>query len=303
MKQWEYVIDAPLSGHRIDYALAQAGAFSRNVLQRLIIQDRVYLDGRQAKKKDRVSEGQTALVFFDEPKATEALPEDIPLDIVYEDSDLVVVNKPRGLVVHPSPGHESGTLVNALLSHCAGSLSGIGGITRPGIVHRLDKDTSGLIVCAKNDFAHVALSAALKARSVSRIYECIARGRPKQDVFTISEPIGRHPENRKKQAVTGNGRDAVTNIEVLAAYPGYSHLRCSLETGRTHQIRVHLAHIGHPVAGDPLYCGGKDTLSLGGQCLHARELGFAHPRTGQGMRFVTELPDYFVRALEWLTAN
>lgn len=298
MREWTLTVTAQLAGHRVDYALAQAGALSRNAIQRLIVENRVFLDDRQARKNDRVSEGQTALVLLDEPKAAEALPEDIPLDIIYEDADLIVINKPRGLVVHPSPGHEGGTLVNALLHHCAGSLSGIGGVTRPGIVHRLDKDTSGLIVCAKNDFTHVALSAALKARGVSRVYECVVRGTPKQDAFTVSEPLGRHPLNRKKQAVVPNGREAVTHAEVLASYPGYSHMRCRLETGRTHQIRVHMAHIGHPVAGDPLYGSGKDPFALGGQCLHARELSFIHPRTGEEMRFETDLPKYFVRVLD-----
>ncbi len=300
MREWRLTITAPLSGHRVDYALAQAGELSRNSMQRLIVGNRVFLDGRQARKNDRVSEGQTALVLLDEPVESRAMPEDIPLDIVYEDTDLVVINKPRGLVVHPSPGHESGTLVNALLNHCAGSLSGIGGVTRPGIVHRLDKDTSGLIVCAKNDFAHTALSAALKVRSVSRCYECVVRGGPKEDVFTVSAPLGRHPLNRKKQAVIADGREAVTHVQVLARYPGYSHLRCKLETGRTHQIRVHMAHIGHPVAGDPLYGSGKDMLRLDGQCLHARELSFTHPRTGEDLSFETELPEYFADTLDIL---
>ena len=300
MNQWTLTITAPLSGHRIDYALAQAGAFSRNAIQRLIVEDKVFLDGAQAKKNTRVYEGQTAQVLFEDPIAADSLPEDIPLDVQFEDPDIIIINKSRGLVVHPSPGHESGTLVNALLHHCSGELSGIGGVTRPGIVHRLDKDTSGLIVCAKNDFSHVSLSSALKAHSITRIYECIAKGAVKQDKFSISAPIGRHPLNRKKQTVVPNGREAITHVEVLTRYHGYSHLRCTLGTGRTHQIRVHLAHIGHPIAGDPLYGSGNDPFNLNGQCLHARELILAHPRTGEEMRFTTPLPEYFIKVLNTL---
>lgn len=299
--EWRLVVTAPLSGHRIDYALAQAGALSRNAIQRLIVQDRVYVDGRVARKNDRLSEGQSVLVYVDEPAAPEAGPEDIPLDVVYEDADLIVVNKPKGLVVHPSPGHETGTLVNALLHHCAGSLSGIGGVTRPGIVHRIDKDTSGLLVCAKNDFAHVALSEDLRAHRIERVYECIVRGSPKSDAFTVSAPLGRHPVHRKKQAVLPNGREAVTHAQVLARYTGYSHLRCRLETGRTHQIRVHMASVGHPVLGDSLYGGGAGgAFGLEGQCLHARELRLVHPRSGREMAFQSPLPLYFETVLERL---
>ena len=227
------------------------------------------------------------------------MPQDIPLDVVFEDDDVIVVNKPRGMVVHPAPGHPMGTLVNALLYHCGDSLSGVGGEKRPGIVHRIDKDTSGLIIAAKNDAAHLALSAQLADRSLSRVYEAVVVGSFREDVGTVDAPIGRHPNERKKMAVTSqNSRPAVTHWEVLARYRGYTHLRCRLETGRTHQIRVHMAHIGHPLLGDEVYGHARlPEKGLTGQCLHARELKFIHPRTGEPVRLITELPDYFLDVL------
>ncbi len=291
-------------GERIDVWLARYGSLSRNALQRLIIQDAVTVDGRVARKNHRVSPGETIVVALPDPVAAKALAEDIPLNVVYEDRDLIVIDKPRGLAVHPSPGHESATLVNALLHHCGCELSGIGGVTRPGIVHRLDMDTSGLLVCAKNDLAHVALSEALKAREIARIYECVVRGGFKDEAFTLNYPLGRHPAHRKKQAVLPQGgRDAVTHVRVLERFAGFSYVQCELETGRTHQIRVHLAHVGHPVAGDRLYGDGRDPLALDGQCLHARFLRFAHPRTGEPMAFEAPLPPYFERTLATLRAR
>ena len=225
-------------------------------------------------------------------------PQDIPLDIVYEDDDLIVVNKQRGLVVHPAPGHPDGTLVNALLYHCGDSLSGIGGQRRPGIVHRIDKDTSGLIIVAKNDFAHQGLSAQLSDHSLCREYEAIVRGNFKTDGGTVNRPIGRHPVDRKRMAVTDrNSKPAVTHWQLLASYHGYSHILCRLETGRTHQIRVHMASIGHPLLGDFTYGAPSPDKGLEGQCLHARRLRFVHPRSGEEMELETPLPDYFTAVL------
>ena len=223
--------------------------------------------------------------------------ENIPLDIVYEDADVIVVNKPKGLVVHPAAGHWSGTLVNALMYHCGGSLSGINGEIRPGIVHRIDKDTSGLLMVAKNDFAHLRLSEQIKEHSFTREYETVVCGGIKED-GTVNAPIGRHKTDRKKMCVTPeNSREAVTHYFVLERFPGYTHLRVRLETGRTHQIRVHMAYLGHPVAGDPVYGNGKHAW-LEGQCLHAKKIGFVHPRTGEYMEFDSELPDYFRKFLK-----
>ena len=220
--------------------------------------------------------------------------------MVYEDGDVIVVNKPRGLVVHPAPGHPDGTLVNALLFHCGDSLSGIGGEKRPGIVHRIDKDTSGLLIAAKNDFAHQALSGQLADRSLSRIYEAVVRGNLREDAGTVSKPIGRHPTDRKRMAVLPGGRPAMTHWEVLARYRGYTHIRCRLETGRTHQIRVHMASLGHPLLGDETYGAPAPDKGLSGQCLHARELKFIHPRTAEPVRLETELPGYFLEVLSRL---
>lgn len=285
------------SGSRIDVFLAESGPLSRSAIERLIITDRVTVNGVIAKKKHRVTAGEIITVDEPNPVPDDALPEDIPLTIVYEDGDLLVIDKQRGLTVHPSPGHENGTLVNALLAHCGGSLSGIGGVKRPGIVHRLDKDTSGLMVVAKNDVTHVVLSAALKKHEVRRVYQALARGNISEEAFSINAPICRHPVERKKQAVRADGRSAVTHVTILTRLNGYTHVECRLETGRTHQIRVHMAHIGHPLAGDVKYGGKSGELGLDAQCLHACELAFNHPRTGSEMRFISELPDYFVEAL------
>ena len=290
------------SGERLDAAISRlAPEISRSQAQRLLEQGLITIAGKPAKKNDRLPAGTTLALVLPQAQETELAAQDIPLDIRYEDEDVVVVNKPKGLVVHPAPGHADGTLVNALLHHCGDSLSGIGGERRPGIVHRIDKDTSGLLIAAKNDFAHAQLSAQLKDHSLARTYECIVCGSLKEDSGTIDAPIGRHPTDRKKMAVTEkNSRSAVTHWEVIARYRGYTHIRCRLETGRTHQIRVHLAWRNHPIVGDMVYGRKKPELGLDTQCLHARALDFTHPRTGERVHVECELPDYFQKALSKL---
>ena len=288
---------ADRDGERLDAAVARlAPELSRSAAQRLLEEGRILLDGRPGKKNQKVAAGQEIVIDLPQPKAPSVTAEEIPLDVVYEDDDVIVVNKPKGLVVHPAAGHPDGTLVNALLHHCAGSLSGIGGETRPGIVHRIDKDTSGLIIAAKNDAAHQALAAQLADHTLARTYECLAVGSFREDSGTVDAPIGRHPTNRKKMAVTAKGKPAVTHWQVLARYPGYTYLRCRLETGRTHQIRVHLAYRGHPIAGDPVYGRSCPDLALTGQCLHAVGLRFRHPRTGQTVELSCPLPPEFLAA-------
>ena len=258
----------------------------------------VRLRGEPVRKNYRCAAGDAFAVSLPEAEEIPLLAQDIPLDVVFEDDDVIVVNKPRGMVVHPAPGHPDGTLVNALLWHCGDSLSGIGGEKRPGIVHRIDKDTSGLLIAAKNDFAHQALSAQLADRSLSRVYEAVARGAFREDRGTVSRPIGRHPTDRKRMAVTDrNARPAVTHWEVIARYAGYTHIRCMLETGRTHQIRVHMASIGHPLLGDFTYGAPSPEKGLEGQCLHARRLKFIHPRSGEAVALETPLPPYFLEVL------
>ena len=298
-------IIAEESGERIDALLARTlEGLSRSAAQRLLEEGRVTREegGKALRKSDRVQAGEHITVVL--PELAEDLPlipQDLPLDVVYEDGDLIVVNKERGMVVHPAPGHPDGTLVNALLWHCGDSLSGIGGEKRPGIVHRIDKDTSGLLIVAKNDFAHHALSAQLQDRSLSRVYEAVVRGRLRADSGTIDRPIGRHPTDRKRMAVNEkNGRPAVTHWNVLARYAAYTHVRCRLETGRTHQIRVHMASIGHPLLGDGVYGAPCPEKGLEGQCLHARELKFIHPRTGEAVHLATGLPAWFTEVLSRL---
>ena len=292
-------ITAEESGERIDALLARlVPELTRSAAQRLLEEGLVTLRGVPVKKNRRTEPGEVYAALLPEPELPEPEPQDIPLDIVYEDADVVVVNKPRGMVVHPAPGHPDGTLVNALLWHCGESLSGVGGERRPGIVHRIDKDTSGLIIAAKNDYAHLALSAQLADRSLSRVYEAVARGEFREEAGTVDAPIGRHPTERKRMAVTERGsRPAVTRWEVIARYRGWTHIRCRLETGRTHQIRVHMAYIGHPLLGDMVYGAKKPERGLEGQCLHARELKFLHPRTGEAIHLSTELPEYFQQVL------
>lgn len=291
--RWTGTVPPEWDGSRADIVLSALSPLSRNAAQRLIAENRVTVGGTIIRKKDRLSAGSMVEAELPDPEPDTALPEAIALDVFYEDADLLVLNKPKGLVVHPAPGHAGGTLVNALLHHCGDTLSGIGGVKRPGIVHRIDKDTSGLLIVAKSDFAHVALSAALRDHTIRRIYTCIAHGCPKRDTLTIDAPLGRHPVHRKKQAVLPDGRRAVTHVTVLSRHHPHSHLRCELETGRTHQIRVHLAHIGHPIVGDSLYNTTRSAKESEGQLLHAGQLIFTHPRTGEELRFTAREPDEF----------
>lgn len=283
--------------NRLDKLISDNSELSRSAAVKLIERGLVTINGKNADKKTVLKSDEIALVEIPEPEVQDILPEDIPLDIVYEDADLLVVNKPKGMVVHPAAGHFSGTLVNALMYHCKDSLSGINGEIRPGIVHRIDKDTSGLLIVAKNDFAHIGLSEQIKAHSFTREYQTVVCGNIKQD-GTVNAPIGRHKLDRKKMCVTAeNSREAITHYFVLENYAGYTHLRVRLETGRTHQIRVHLSYIGHPVAGDEVYGNGKPKW-LEGQCLHAKKIGFVHPRTGEYLEFDSDLPEYFKKFLK-----
>ena len=287
-------------GQRADQFLSLSlDNLPRSAAQKLLEGGHVLRAGKALKKNDRLSQGEEISVLIPDPTTVEILPQDIPLDVVYEDEDVIVVNKPVGMVVHPAPGHPDGTLVNALLYHCGDSLSGINGELRPGIVHRIDRDTSGLIIAAKNDGAHLALAEQLQDHSLYREYEAVIIGGLKDDQGVIDLPIARHPTDRKRMAVNHyNGRRAVTHWTVLHRYPGYTHIQCRLETGRTHQIRVHLAAQGHPVLGDPVYNGvRKGFPELVGQCLHARRLSFLHPRTGERLMLESPLPDYFTATL------
>ena len=296
------LLTADRSGERADAALARlAPDLTRSAAQRLLEEGRVLREGRPLRKNDKLQAGDVLALDLPEPQPVALEPEDIPLDIVYEDKDLLVINKPKGLVVHPAAGHWSGTLVNALLYHCRDSLSGINGELRPGIVHRIDKDTSGLLIVAKNDFAHQALAAQLQDHTLARTYVCLVVGGVREDSGTVDAPIGRHPTDRKKMAVTEkNSRHAVTHWRVLERFPGYTLLECRLETGRTHQIRVHMAYRNHPIVGDTVYGRPKPELGQDSQCLHARALTFRHPRTGETMTLTCPLPDYFTRLLEAL---
>ena len=282
---------------RADAAIAAAlDGLTRSAAGRWLEEGRVALGGRPLKKNAKLQAGDVVVLSPPQPQSVDLIPQDIPLDVAYEDSDVIVVNKPAGLVVHPAPGHPDGTLVNALLYHCKNSLSGINGELRPGIVHRIDRDTSGLLIAAKHDQAHLALAEQLQDHSLARVYEAIAIGGLREDQGTISAPIGRHPTDRKKMAVDRQrGRAAVTHYTVLARYPGFTHIECRLETGRTHQIRVHLASIGHPLLGDTVYGAKKPVPGLAGQCLHARRLRFRHPSTGALVELECPLPEYFVQ--------
>ena len=302
MNETVITIDVEESGERIDALLARSlEETSRSAAQKLLLAERVWKNGKALKKNYICQAGDHLEVHLPPAKEIEVLPQDLPLDIVFEDDDLIVVNKARGMVVHPAAGHEDGTLVNALLYHCGDSLSGIGGEKRPGIVHRIDKDTSGLIIAAKNDFTHVGLSQQLSDHSLFRIYEGIVRGHMKESSGTVNAPIGRSTKDRKKMAVNyRNGKEAVTHWTVLKEYAGYSHLQCQLETGRTHQIRVHLASLGHPLLGDGVYGAQSPDKGLAGQCLHARQLEFVHPRSRERIHLSTDLPEYFTRVLSEL---
>ncbi len=290
-------------GKRIDVFLSEKLEMTRSAAAKLLEGEKVLLNGKAVAKNLKIKSAKNFEVILPEPVPSEAIPQNIPLDILYEDGDLLVINKPKGMVVHPAAGNYDGTLVNALLYHCGDSLSGIGGVIRPGIVHRIDKDTSGLLVVAKNDDTHLALSEQMKTHGVSRVYHAIVCGNIKEDSGTVNAPIGRSPSDRKKMAVlrdpSAHSREAVTHFEVIERLEGYTYVKCILETGRTHQIRVHMSSKGHPLAGDVVYGGGRTKLEeqnaklLGGQCLHAKELSFVHPRTGKTVRFESELPEYF----------
>ena len=296
-----FTVTAEEAGQRLDGFLAEAmEELSRSRIQNLCEDGRITVNGKAAKKNQKLKAGDVIEVEVPAPAPTEIVPQDIPLDIVYEDDSVLVINKPKGMVVHPAPGHPDGTVVNAVMFHCGARLSGIGGELRPGIVHRIDKDTSGLLMIAKNDKAHAALSAQLKDKSLSRVYEAIVIGRMRQDEGTVDAPIGRSLRDRKKMAIVEGGRHAVTHYETVARYNGYSHVRCHLETGRTHQIRVHMASIGHPLAGDEVYGKGREKTGLEGQCLHAGRLRFIHPDTGEAMEVTCPLPEYFTKFEEKL---
>ena len=295
-------LTADREGERADALLARlVPDLTRSAAQKLLERGDVTGNGKPVRKNDRPAPGQTLEVRLPDPEPINVLPQNLPLDVVYEDRDIIVVNKPVGLVVHPAPGHPDGTLVNALLYHCGSSLSGINGVLRPGIVHRIDRDTSGLIIAAKNDRAHLALAAQLQDHSLARTYEAVAVGKLREDTGTVNAPIGRHPLDRKKMAIDPkNGRQAITHWSVLARYPGCTHVECRLETGRTHQIRVHLASIGHPLLGDMVYGAKKPVPGLAGQCLHARRLRFVHPSTGELVELEGPLPDWFREILRKL---
>ena len=295
-------LTADQNGERLDAFLSRRGDnLSRSAAQKLIEAGAVRLNGKVPKKNDRLNLGDTVEYTIPEPKEVDIAPKDIPLEIVYEDEDVAVINKPKGLVVHPAAGHQDDTLVNGLLYAMGDSLSGINGELRPGIVHRIDKDTSGLLAIAKNDLAHTVLASQLKDHSMARTYEAIVCGSFREDSGTVDAPIGRHPTDRKKMCVTQrNSKPAVTHWEVVERFRGYTHIRCRLETGRTHQIRVHMAYIGHPILGDTVYGHKKPELGQSSQCLHAGALCFRHPRDGRPVLVFAPLPDYFQQVLEKL---
>ncbi len=288
-------VDESFAGERIDKVICSfSKELSRSAVQKMMECGAVTIASKPVSKNYKVRLGDKISVVIPKPRGLELEPENIELDIRYEDRDLLVVNKPKGMVVHPAAGHYDKTLVNALLYHCKDSLSGINGVIRPGIVHRIDKDTSGLLIVAKNDFAHMSLAEQIKAHSFEREYQTVVYGGFKTDCGTVDAPIGRHSVDRKKMCVTEkNSKHAVTHYEVVERYKGFTHLRVHLETGRTHQIRVHMAYIGHPVAGDPVYGPKKVITELCGQCLHAGLIGFRHPRTGKHIEVTSELPEYF----------
>ncbi len=303
MREIQMTVKLPDAGARLDrFVGSHTEGVTRSAAEKLIAAGNVSVNGRPQGKSYRCVSGDAVLVSLPDPVPLKVSAQNIPLDIVYEDNDLLVVDKPKGMVVHPAAGHADGTLVNALLAHCGSSLSGINGVLRPGIVHRIDKDTSGLLIVAKNDFSHRSLAAQIKAHSFTRVYEAVVLGNLKEDHGTVDAPIGRSPVDRKKMAVTEkNSKHAVTHYEIIARYRGYTHVRLKLETGRTHQIRVHMAYLGHPVAGDTVYGPKKPLAGLFGQCLHARVIGFVHPRTGKYLEFTSSLPEYFTGFLSHLS--
>ena len=302
METYHLPINEELKGTRLDKALSDyLDGVSRSSLQKLIKEGYVTVNDRPEKASFKLNVQDRVMVTLPDEEPVDILPEDIPLDILYEDPELLVVNKPKGMVVHPSAGHSSGTLVNALLYHCSGQLSGINGVQRPGIVHRIDKDTTGALVVCKTDLAHQSLAAQLKEHSITRRYRAVVHHNIREDEGTVDAPIGRHPVDRKKMAVNyRNGKRAVTHYRVLERFGDYTYIECRLETGRTHQIRVHMSHIGHPLLGDEIYGPAKCPFRLQGQCLHAMVLGFLHPVTGEYLEFTAPLPEYFEQLLRKL---
>ena len=290
------------SGERIDKFICEnLDDLTRSAIQKLIEEGNVFVNSNAVSKNYKCKLGDEIEITLPDAVPLDVKAENIPLDIVYEDNDLLVVNKPKGMVVHPANGNYTGTLVKALMYHCKDSLSGINGVIRPGIVHRIDKDTSGLLIVAKNDSAHLSLAEQIKEHSFTRAYEAVLYGNIKEDEITVNQPIGRSPKDRKKMAVTlKNSKNATTHFYVIKRYGDFTHVRCVLETGRTHQIRVHSAYIGHPVAGDEVYGPKKVITALGGQCLHAKQIGFVHPKTNEYLEFESELPEYFTDFLDKL---
>lgn len=297
----EFLVEEDEEGDRLDVYLAdQFVDMSRSYIQKIIKDKKVTVNGKIEKAKYLVKEEDKIVIEIPKPKVLEVVPQDIPIEIVYEDDDIIIVNKPQGMVVHPAPGNYEGTLVNAILYHCKGNLSSINGVIRPGIVHRIDKDTSGILMIAKNNNAHNCLAEQLKDHSITREYEFICHGVFKEDNVTVDRPIGRNPKDRLKMAIVPNGKRAVTHFEVIERFNGYTHVRARLETGRTHQIRVHAMSINHPLVGDPVYGPKNSKIKLNGQALHAKKLGFIHPKTKEYIEFDSELPDYFQKLLEKL---
>ncbi|WP_313153613.1 RluA family pseudouridine synthase [Lacrimispora sp.] len=298
----EFVVAPGEAGVRIDrYLSDQCQDISRSYLQKLLKEQSVLVEEKPVKSNYKVNAGDRISLTLPELREPEILPEEIPLDIVYEDKDIILINKPKGMVVHPAAGHYSGTLVNGLMSHCRSELSGINGVMRPGIVHRIDMDTTGVLIVCKNDMAHNSISEQLKEHSITRRYAAIVHGVLKEDEGTINAPIGRHPIDRKKMSINEkNGREAITHYRVLERFKQFTYIECQLETGRTHQIRVHIASIGHPLLGDSVYGPAKCPFRLNGQTLHAGVLGIIHPRTGEYMEFTAPLPDYFEELLRKL---
>lgn len=304
MEQKKHIVTIENVKQRLDAYVAEVEEnITRSMAQKLIARSNVLVNGNMQKESYKVKQGDEVLVKIEEPKETSIKAEDIELDIVYEDNDLLVINKAKGMVVHPGNGNQDGTLVNAVLSHCKESLSGIGGEVRPGIVHRLDKDTSGLIIVAKNDNAHVNISEQIKNHSVTKIYTALVKGNIAENEATIDMPIGRSNNDRKKMAVKKDGKEAVSHIKVIKRYGNYTLIRVKIDTGRTHQIRVHMAQIGHPVIGDEVYSNGKNEFGVKGQMLHSTILEFVHPITAEKMHLEAQLPDYFKNILELLDSK
>lgn len=296
-----FIISEEMEGERIDKCIPLlAENVTRSYVSKLIKDGSVLVNGVCVKSSYSVKEGDEVVFEIPPAFAPDIEPENIPLDIIYEDDDLIIVNKPKGMVVHPAAGHYSGTLVNALMYHCGDSLSGINGVLRPGIVHRIDMDTTGSVIACKNDFSHNSIAEQLKEHSITRCYRAIVIGRMKDDEGTIDKPIGRNPNDRKKMAISFDGKKAITHYKVIERFKDYTYVECKLETGRTHQIRVHMASIGHPLLGDSVYTSAKWPYNLNGQCLHAKTLGFVHPRSGEYIETDAPLPEYFTHLLEIL---